>query len=241
MKLSVVLPTYNEMSLGLYPRILQRLKSVPEVEVIVVDRHSEDGTPELAQKQGFQVLSSESNSRAVRLNVGIAQASAPMILLHHPRSLLLEGALEALLDVVETTRPPSSSQLWGGFTHQFDIEHPLLRFTSWYSNEVRAKRRGIIYLDHCIFAHRKLLGRAPFVPEVEIFEDTLLSEKLYRRAGAPLILRPISQTSALRFQRRGIWRQALLNQALKVGYHLNFPNTWMNRIYENRIWLNSKQ
>ncbi len=238
-KLSVVLTTYNEMALGLYPQILERLKAFSEAEVIVVDRQSQDGTPHLAQKMGFLVLSSDSNSRASRLNLGIAQATGSVVLLHHPRSLLAPGALEALTELAEQSF--SSGRLfWGGFTHQLDWDHPLLRFTSWYSNEIRAKKSKIVYLDHCIFAHRELLGKEPpFLPEVEIFEDTLLSKMLSQKAGPPVILPQLSTTSALRFRKRGVWRQALLNQALKVGFHLNFPNTWMNRIYENRLWLNS--
>ena len=45
-------------------------------------------------------------------------------------------------------------------------------------------------------------------------------------------------TSARRYQRRGIYRQALLNQTLKLMYHLNLDPRWMNRVYERQAQIN---
>ena len=42
----------------------------------------------------------------------------------------------------------------------------------------------------------------------------------------------------MRYQRNGVWRQALMNQALKIGYGLGLPNRWMNRLYEKGLGLN---
>lgn len=210
--LSVILPTAREIETSYFTETLRSLATFPEIEVICVAQ-------------------SEAPTRAERLNLGFARSKGSMILFHHPRSLLDRQGVEFLIK-------QSEKKIWGGFTHQFDVTHPLLRFTSWYSNRMRAQGRGIIYLDHCIFFHRSLwLGP---LAKVEIFEDTLLSQNL-KIHSPPLILPFASTTSAIRFVKNGIFRQAIMNQILKLGFHFGIPHDTMNRIYERGLNLNTKR
>lgn len=234
--LSVVLPTNNELGLDYLPRILARITAVDGVELICVDNHSTDGTAELlrqrARGHGIQVIDLPASNRAQRLNAGIRAASHDRVLLHHPRSLLAVGALDALLAV-------DASVAWGGFTHAFDRTHPLLAWTSYYSNRIRMDGSGIVYLDHCIFFNRRLLGDTP-VPELEIFEDTALSQAL-RVHGKPLRLPQHAVTSTVRYDKNGVWRQALMNQAMKVGYTFKLDHQRMNAVYERGLRLNNRR
>lgn len=228
--LSVVLPTYNEERNGFFNPILERLSSFREVETIIVDGGSTDQTRDLAQSMGFQVYQVHNSSRAERLNYGIEKARGNMILLHHPRSILDVGGLNDLIEHPEL--------FWGGFRHKFDYQHPLLQFTSWYSNEVRFSRSGIVYLDHCIFARKRILEAIGGVPEIAIFEDTELSKRLLSRFGHPVMIPYYSTTSSIRFRKNGFWRQSLMNQLLKVGYHLGLNLDKMNTWYEKKLRLN---
>ena len=90
----------------------------------------------------------------------------------------------------------STDMRWGAFTHQFSISHPLLNFTSWYSNHIRGGLRSIYYLDHCLFAQKQLLLDVGLLPDIDIFEDTEICLKL-RIQGKPIRLPFISQTSAV--------------------------------------------
>ena len=165
--------------------------------------------------------------RGERLQAGIDAARHPTILLHHPVACRSRGpALAGWL------RGPG----WGGFTHAFDWDHPLLRFTSWYSNHARASRRGIVYLDHCVFFERRLLTLP--IPPVPIFEDTELS-LILRESGPPQVLPFVSTTSAVRFRANGPWRQSLLNARLKLQYLLGASPQRMNARYERGLGLNS--
>lgn len=229
MSFSVVLPTSNELGLDYLPRILERLQGHPDIELIAVDNASDDGTAEMLEASEARVIRLPGSNRAQRLNAGVSAAQCDLVLLHHPRSLLEPAALTALLGLPEHIG-------WGAFSHHFDIAHPLLAWTSWYSNRVRLDGRGIAYLDHCIFLRRSLAGRRP-VPELEIFEDTALSHRLLRHSPPRRLAEQVT-TSAIRYQRNGIWRQALMNQALKIGYGLRLPNSWMNRLYEKGLGLN---
>ena len=173
---------------------------------------------------------SEAATRAERINLGVQRCKGEMILLHHPRSRLDTQAIENL-------KKRTNEKLWGGFTHRFDVSHPLLKFTSFYSNYVRARIFSIVYLDHCIFFHRSFWQP---LPAIAIFEDTVLSGQL-KSFGRAQIWPYTSVTSAVRFIENGIWRQALLNQILKIGYYLNVSHERLNAVYEKGLDLNAKK
>jgi len=222
MNVSVVVPVFQHGADWL-PRILARLGEVDGLEVICA---GDSPVPAGGRARFVRV---DGPSRGARLQAGIDAASCPTILLHHPRSLVSAEGLRWLAD-------RAGRAGWGGFTHAFDWDHPLLRFTSWYSNRVRAAR-GIVYLDHCVFFEKKLLTRP--IPPVEIFEDTELS-LILRESGPPTIPPFLSTTSAVRSRANGPWRQAWLNQLLKLAYLCGAPHRRMNARYERGLGLNSR-
>ena len=230
---SVVLPCFNESRHGYLPRILENLcAQAGEKQLIAVVSPSADDTLAVIQRfPDIEVIESVAKNRAQRLNVGIEASRGEFVLLHHPATLLpKKDALiqaEALLN---------SGALWGGFVHSFDMDHWLLRFTSWYSTRVRS-RQGILYLDHCIFARRQALIDIGGVPDMDIFEDTALSVAL-RAKGRCAIAPGSVTTSARRFQQRGLYRQALLNQALKLMYFTKLDPKQLNRLYERKSQIN---
>jgi hypothetical protein len=230
---SVVLPCLNELRHGYLPKILENLaQQQGDPELIAVVSPSQDDTlATLQQASGWRVITSEAQNRAQRLTIGIAASSSELVLLHHPATTLPPNT--ALQQIEQAMADPQVS--WGGFRHGFDWDHWLLRFTSWYSNQVRA--RQVLYLDHCIFARKSALDAIDGVPDLDIFEDTALSQKL-QAFGPPRLLPGAVTTSARRFQSRGIYQQALLNQGLKLMYHSGLDPGWMNRLYERRSQIN---
>jgi len=225
--ISVVLPVADDKT-GWLPRILERLSSVDGIEIIAADSSS-DGSTEKLKSAGAKIVPVDTDSRAVRLQKGIEAATHETVLLHHPRSIVEPEGLRWLVE-------NAGSVSWGGFTHAFDAEHYLLRFTSWYSNKVGGARKGILYLDHCIFFKKGLLTRP--IPPVVIFEDTELS-KILKESGRPEILPYVSTTSAVRFTKNGVWRQALMNQKLKWEYWAGRSDRRMNARYERGLDLNA--
>jgi glycosyltransferase involved in cell wall biosynthesis len=230
--ISVVIPTFNEVKNGNFLKnILNELKDLKCIELIIVDSGSTDGTLELLKNFSVKLFNSKRVTRASRLNLGIDSASFDLILLHHPRNYLKKESL-IYLDKIQDTI------IWGGFSHKFDKDHWLLNFTSWYSNKIRS-RRGILYLDHCIFFNRKKVKNKIQIPDVEIFEDTELS-KILLGFAKPVILEQETITSAIRFVNNGIFKQALLNQYLKIAYYRKVSDKKMNKIYENKLNLNNR-
>ncbi len=213
--LSIVVPADDLATNTFLKKTVEAFKNKPNIEVICI-----------AQSEG--------HSRAERLNIGFHRAVGTIILFNHPRSFVDPEGIQFLTRLSLSSANP---KIWGGFTHQFDKQHWILKFTSWYSNKIRGGLAGVLYLDHCIYFHRELWRND--LPAVEIFEDTLLSYELLKHSK-PKILPYISQTSAIRFDKNGVWRQSLMNQVLKVGFFLKVPHATMNRIYEKGLGLNNK-
>lgn len=230
--ISIILPPYNEIRTGYLQPVLQRFTEWDGCEVIIVDGGSEDGTLEQLQQRPWPIVHMPGSSRAARLQRGLELSRGDIVLLHHPRSLLDSSAISQLQELAAT-----GSAFWGGFSQAFDIQHPVLDFTSWYSNHIRLDRRQIVYLDHCLFIHRDLLAQGLTIPDMEIFEDTALSMQL-RLMSRATRLPARSTTSAIRFQRNGVVRQSAMNQALKLGYWMGISPARMNRWYEKGLDLN---
>jgi hypothetical protein len=232
---SVVLPCFNECRHGYLPKILENLcEQAGDKQIIaVVSPSSDDTLAIIEQFPSVEIVRTTASNRAQRLNAGLAIASGEAVLLHHPATLL--PPKQALTQAAAIVLGPQSKYVWGGFSHSFDWDHWLLRFTSWYSTSVRSRR--ILYLDHCIFARRQVLVDIGGVPDMDIFEDTALSVAL-ARWGRPAIAPGKVVTSARRFRDRGVYRQALLNQALKLMYLTRQDPQRLNWLYESKSQIN---
>ncbi|EDX87163.1 glycosyl transferase, group 2 family protein [Synechococcus sp. PCC 7335] len=238
---SVVLPCFNESRHGYLPQILENLRSQSgPKQLIAVVSPSQDDTLAIIQRfPEIEIIQTTASNRAQRLNVGIEASKGEYVLLHHPATLLPED--NAFWQAESALKQHCA--VWGGFIHSFDMDHWLLRFTSWYSTSMRS-RQGILYLDHCIFATREALTAVGGVPDIDIFEDTALSialrdfGKASKHNGRAAIASGKVTTSARRFRDRGIYRQALVNQMLKLMYYAKLDPQRLNWLYERKSQIN---
>lgn len=230
--ISIVIPTFNEIKNGYLEKILSPLSDKSKYDVICVDSNSTDGTQELIKRFDARLIITEATTRAERINIGVECSLGEVIVINHPRSVLESNAFEFLIK-------NSKDITWGGFTHQFDRAHPLLAFTSWYSNIIRGDFRSIFYLDHCFYIHKDIAKEVFPIPLAPIFEDTILSNKLKSIAhGKRLGFKSI--TSSMRFNKNGVLKQLYLNQKMKLMYYLNKDSEQMNKEYENGVNLNNE-
>jgi GT2 family glycosyltransferase len=98
---AVVIPSWN--SAGLLPRCLGSLEGQGvEVETLVVDNGSGDGTVAYLEREGAPHLALPRNTGfAAAVNLGAARVSAPAVLVLNADTVLEPGALRALLDALE--------------------------------------------------------------------------------------------------------------------------------------------
>ncbi|MCW7463688.1 glycosyltransferase family protein [Leptospira limi] len=204
--LSIIIPIDIDSNIY-YKESIQNFLKRNDVEIILVKQE-------------------EAYTRAERLNLGFHRSHGHMILFHHPRSLLTNDAIEFL---IQESEKKEKSIVWGGFTHQFDRRHILLQWISWYSNVIRIRWKGIVYLDHCIFFSRELWTSD--LPVQYLFEDTELSIK-FKQIRKPILLPYVSLTSSHRFLKHGIVRQMVINFLLKIGYKLRLPSSLLFAIYQ---------
>lgn len=237
--ITVLFSAHNEERNAFFWESLRRLEEFRArgfaLEIIVGATPGTDETLRKIDALGINFVTVETTKRAERYNRAFAISSSgpnDVILLHHPRSLIDHEGIEALALLTDKAQ-------WGAFTHAFDEDHPLLKFTSWWSNFIRGDLRKIYYLDHCLFIRRKIFERIGGIPEVEIFEDTILCSKL-ALLGGPLRLPYRSTTSSIRFRERGHYRHALMNQYLKIRFFLKGDFKKMNDEYERGVELNTE-
>jgi hypothetical protein len=237
--ISVILSAYNESSNPYFWKTIEIIKSLKSqginIELLVGATNGDDDTFARLKDNDVKFIEIQTSKRAERYNAAFKLSSGTKeswVLLHHPRSLLHENAFISLL-------AQNNSVRWGAFTHQFDVQHPLLQFTSWWSNFVRGDIKSIFYLDHCLFVRKELFERVGGFSLVKIFEDTILSQKL-SVLSRPVRLSSRSTTSAIRFTKNGIWRQLILNQVLKFKFFVNTSDSKMNADYEKGLELNTK-
>ncbi|MCG6149953.1 hypothetical protein EHQ96_13210 [Leptospira levettii] len=204
--LSIIVPVDVNLN-TYYKESLENFHNRKDVEIILVH-----------QEEAF--------TRAERLNIGFHRSHGEMILFHHPRSLLTNDAIAFL---IHKSEKKENSFFWGGFTHQFDRQHIFLRWISWYSNFIRVRWKGIVYLDHCIFFSRELWTSDLTIQY--LFEDTELSQK-FKKIQKPILLPHVSLTSAHRFLKHGIFSQMVMNLLLKIGYKLRLPSSLLFAIYQ---------
>ena len=97
----MVIPSWN--SAALLPRCLDSLRGQGiELETLVVDNGSEDGTLAYLEREGVAHVSLPRNEGfAVAVNLGAARVRAPAVLVLNADTVLEPGAVRALLEALE--------------------------------------------------------------------------------------------------------------------------------------------
>lgn len=218
-ELSVVVPVLNEEAA--LPALLACLAGQREValEVLVCDGGSSDRTiplvSDLARTFPFrlQVVASPPG-RAVQMNAGAAEATAPWLLFLHADSLLDDRlALRAALDCLAAARAARGhDRIAGRFALHFRRGD---RTSSWgfYHLECKARldRPGCVHGDQGLLLPRTCFAIAgPFDHSVPMLAETRLADRL-RREGDLLLLPAAIHTSARRFEQEGLCARQVVN------------------------------
>lgn len=219
--LSVIIPTFNEAhSIG---ETLKRVAALRgDVEVILVDGGSVDGTVEVARRRGVKVMTA-ARGRGSQMHAGasVARGSA-LLFLHadtHPAPDAGERAMEAL-------REPET--VGGNFSVRFDGDGRAARFLTWLYPQLR--KLGLCYGDSAIFVRREAYDEIGGFRPHPIFEDLDLVRRL-RRRGRVVHLPAIVVTSSRRFEDRSFSLTFARWASLQVLYWLGVPPRALNRLY----------
>jgi rSAM/selenodomain-associated transferase 2 len=207
-RLSVVIPALEEAPV--LERVLASTRA-DGVERIVVDGGSRDGTAERAEALGAECVISAPRGRARQMDAGWRVAVAPIVLFLHADTRLEAGWDRALLLALADPRVAG-----GAFRLAFEATSPVYRVLE-LGVRARCRLGGHPYGDQGLFARRAVLERAGGVAPTPIFEDLDLVRAI-RAEGRLALLETRAWTSARRYQRNGVLRTVLRNNAALLAY-----------------------
>jgi rSAM/selenodomain-associated transferase 2 len=196
-----------------------------EVELLVVDGGSRDGTLERARAAGARVIET-APGRARQLRAGVDASKGEVVLFLHADTRLPPGWRQALGSALED---PGVSG--GAFGLRFDERRLSIRLLEWGAR-LRAEWLGLPYGDQAIFVRRRLLDRIGGVPEAPVMEDLDLVQAI--RAQGTLALLPLCvTTSARRYLERGVWGTTMRHNMALIAWWLGLDRSrvarWMSR------------
>jgi rSAM/selenodomain-associated transferase 2/rSAM/selenodomain-associated transferase 1 len=223
-RISVVIPALNEA--GSIATTVRRAQQAENVEVIVVDGGSRDGTPRFARSAGAMILMS-SPPRARQMNAGAAASSGEILLFVHADTILPEGYAKHVRRCL--TIP---NVVAGAFELRIDAPHSSLRIMEHVANW-RSRFLKKPYGDQALFMTAATYRAVGGYPDLPIMEDYEIVRRLGRKGQ--IVTLPIAViTSARRWLRMGAWRTWAVNQAVIIAYYLGIAPRVLARFYRGK-------
>ena len=209
MKLSVIVPTFNEEAV--IAEALQRaLATLAPHELIVADGCSADRTAERARS--YATVLTLPGTRGAALNHAASIATGDVLLFLHADTMTSEGAAAAIAHALE--RP---NVVGGAFRLRLDHPGRLAALVTFNVN-LRSSLLNTFFGDQAMFVRRDVFTRAGGFKDWSVMEDLEILARL-RRYGRLVLLDLEVLSSARRHQSSGwlrtlgtIWGMTLLNR-----------------------------
>ncbi|MFH0917306.1 MAG: TIGR04283 family arsenosugar biosynthesis glycosyltransferase [bacterium] len=198
--MSVIVPTLNEAE-----NIRATIAAAgwgytaEDLEIVVVDAESTDGTADAARGQFEALLVLQSSpGRGLQMNRGVAASHGDILVFCHADTLLPRGWLEA---VRAATACPGTSG--GSFRPMFvPADRPMLRLLNRLPHP---KNWRLIWGDQVQFTTRDTFEAVGGFKEIPLMEDVEMARALKRR-GKMAKLRLRVETSSRKFEEVGATR-----------------------------------
>ncbi len=228
MKLSVIIPTYNEA--GEIGRTVQQVLNPQDLtlvrEVIVADGGSTDDTTREAQDAGAVVIRATRKGRAAQMNAGASIASAPILYFLHAETRPPIGFASSIVKAF------ASGNAAGCFRMRFDRDHWALRLKAWFT---RFNATGFHYGDQSLFVTRALYDAVGGYDEgMIVFEDLDMVERLAQHTRFAVLPGPVI-TSARKYDRNSYLRMQLTFYRMYTLYRLGADQERLVRAYKQMV------
>ncbi len=207
--ISIILPVLNEA--GLLAATLASLPASPEVEIILVDGGSRDGTWEAAGRFAQVRRLQTAAGRGRQMNAGALAARGDLLVFLHADTRLAPAHLATLRGLAADGGFEA-----GAFELLLDPPAPALRFIAWGAN-LRSRFLRLPYGDQVLILRRRLfLALGGFSHRHP--EDLDLVLRLRKNSHLRLLQPPVA-SSARRWQVQGYFRTTMRNWFL-LARHL---------------------
>jgi rSAM/selenodomain-associated transferase 2 len=222
-RLAIVVPVLDEARH--LPAVLGALaRECADVEIVVADGGSRDGSGDVAARTPGIRLVSSAPGRARQMNAGAAVATGDVLLFLHADTRLPPGAVDAVRRALD-----DPGVVYGRFDVRFDNAGAVFRLIAGLMN-LRSRVTGICTGDQAIFVRRATFARLGGYPEIPLMEDVELTRRL-KRVGRRASLRLRVTTSARRWERDGVARTIVLMWALRFLYLCGVDPVRLHRWY----------
>jgi rSAM/selenodomain-associated transferase 2 len=220
--LSIIVPVLNEAEL--IAGFLRKLRNLgPDLEIIVVDGGSSDGTWSLAEPLADRMISAR-RGRALQMNAGAEIARGEVLWFLHAD---LEAPLSSIAEIQSALTNP---RIVGGcFRLRFPRRELIYRVSDSLGN-LGVNLFGFALGDHGIFCRRSAFRQVGGYPEVPILEDAETYCRL-RREGRMVQLREEMVSNPRAFEAHGRYRTTAVYFSILALYVLGVPIRVLNRIY----------
>ncbi|MEG3845798.1 TIGR04283 family arsenosugar biosynthesis glycosyltransferase [Microcoleus sp. herbarium19] len=210
LKISIIIPVLNEANT--IARVISTARHAENVEIIVADGGSTDGTVEIAQDRADRAISTIPG-RARQMNAGAAASTGDILLFLHADTLLPRG-YDSL--VRQALAKPSSAA--GAFELEIDGPRLCLRLVetgvNWRSNFLQMP-----YGDQAIFLSSATFDKIGGFPDLPLMEDFEFVRRLKKQGRIEIVPLPVL-TSARRWQQVGVLKTTIINQIVIIAYFL---------------------
>ena len=259
MQLSTIIVSWNTRDL--LARCLESLFAHPpraSFEVLVIDNASSDGSSEAVQERFPQVRliqNAENSGFAAATNRGILESDGTFILLLNPDTEIQAGALQTLLDVLEShpeygmvgprllnpdgslqescyPAPTLSREVWRLFHLDRLVPHAIYPMSKWSPNQIRSVD---VLKGACVLLRREVIEQVGLLDESFFMysEEVDLCLRV-RRAGWQLAWVP--QACVIHYEGQST-RQASREMFIrlyagKVGYYRKHHGWWSVQAYK---------
>ena len=225
LKISVIIPVLNEGAN--LKKTLAKVQQDQDVEIIVVDGGSKDGTVEIAKKYGVKVIVSPQPGRSFQMNFGAKEAVGDILLFLHGDTILPGGYSQKIIAAFTKTKT-----IAGAFELAIDGEGFSLRLVETAVNW-RSRFLYLPYGDQAMFVKASVFWELGGFPNLPIMEDFVFIRQLKSLGTIAIIPNPVI-TSGRRWQKLGVWKTTLLNQGIVMGYYLGVSPERLARWYRRQ-------
>ena len=225
MQVSVIIPVINEAEA--IAGCLAQFRGQRNVEVIVVDGGSRDGTQERTREAGFaRLVTSPRPGRSVQMNRGARSASGDVLLFLHADTILPDGAMRMIRESLE-----DSCVAGGSFRLGLSEDTWMFRTIAFLST-MRSRYLGVIYGDQGIYVRRAVFDRVAGFPDVALFEDSEFCVAV-RKLGRFVLLDGRVRTSTRRWRRWGVVPTIFWMWMLRILYLCSVSDRRLCRLYRD--------
>ena len=225
LKISIIIPVINEeRSLsGLLSYLKEHMDSRYN-EIIISDGGSDDNTVEVAKNHGAQVYESPGKGRARQMNFGARKAQGDILYFLHSDTIPPKNFIELITKEIKTNYEAGCFQL------KFDIDHPALRFYSWFTRfDVDVFRFG----DQSLFVRKALFQKVGgFREDLLVMEDQEIVTRFKKYAQFSVVDEHVV-TSARKYQRFGAFRLQLIFSIIVVLFYLEISQEVIANFYKS--------